>query len=65
MVKLSQISVFGPKTRKKLRKKGSKVIFTSVVNLKSISCKNRLTLLSNSYPGVDQLTANYEEETTF
>ena len=56
MVKLSYISVFGPKTRKKLKKKESKVIFTSVISLKSISCKNRLTSLSNSYTGVDQLT---------
>ena len=56
MVKLSYISVFGSKTRKKLKKKESKVIFTSVISLKSISCKNRLTSLSNSYTGVDQLT---------
>ena len=40
MVKLSYISAFGPKTRKNLKKKGSKVIFTSVINLKSISCKS-------------------------
>ena len=55
MVKVPQISFFGPKLSKKLKKIGSKVIFTCAAIFNSISSYNRLKVLSKSCPGVYKL----------
>ena len=52
------IPLIGPKIRKKLRKTGCKVIFTSAAKLKNILCNNKSKLLPNSYPGVFELSCD-------
>ena len=55
VVKLSWISIIGPKLRQTFKKKNIKTIFTSGPSLRLLLCRNQAKLLPNSYPGVYEL----------
>ena len=56
--KLPWILIIGPRIKKKIRKTGCRVIFTSAAKLKNILCNNESKLLPNSYPGVYRLSCD-------
>ena len=60
IVKLPWIPIIGPKIIKELGKTGCRVIFTSAEKLKNMLCNNKSKLLPNSYPGVYELSCDFE-----
>ena len=53
------IPIIGLKVRRKLRKTGCQIIFTSAAKLKNILCYNKDKLLPNSYPGVYEWSSDF------
>ena len=49
------IPKIGPKIKKEIQKFGFRLAFQTDPNLKNILCKNKATLIPNSYPGVYEL----------